>query len=97
MKKLFVLGMLLAMSTGCGRNWLSHLNRGAPCNGRCNTQAPMMQQGCENCSGAGYESYGAGDGYLGADTIGSAPIGPTYESVPPMSQLPPGTIIGQPK
>lgn len=97
MKKLLVLGMLLALSTGCGRTWSRHFNRGASCNGLCSTQAPAMHNGCEGCGTAGYESYGAGDGYIGGDTIGSAPIGPTYESVAPMSAIPgivnPGTIV----
>jgi hypothetical protein len=98
MKKLLVLGLLLAMSTGCGRGW--HIFRGARCNGLCSTQAPAMQNNCENCGPAGYESYGAGDGYMGGDAIGSAPIGQTYETLPPMTTLPgalPGPIVNPSK
>jgi hypothetical protein len=95
MKKLLVLGMLLAMSTGCGRNWFPHLFRGAPCTGLCSrTAPPMAEPGCSNCNGAGYESYVPSEGIMTGEAIGSAPIGSTYESVPPaMAPLPSGTIV----
>jgi hypothetical protein len=93
MKKLFVLGLLLAASTGCGRGWFPHLFRGAPCGGLCSRSAPPAEQGCAGCVGSGYESYGAGDSMIG-ESIGSAPIGPTFESIPPvMSPLPQGSIV----
>ena len=96
MKKLFVLGLLMAMSTGCGRSWFPHLFRGAPCRGLCSAQAaPQAEPGCANCNGAGYESYGSGDGFIGSETIGSAPVGSTYETLPPagMAPLPSGSLV----
>ncbi len=84
MRKLVVLGLLLAASTGCGRGWFPHLFRGAPCNGLCSTPAPALNNDCEGCASgysAGYENYSDGavinggmevGGYETA--IGSAPI-----------------------
>jgi hypothetical protein len=96
MKKLLVLGLLLATSTGCGRNWLGHFFRGAPCGnngGLCSAQAQAPTAGCENCGGSGYESYG--DGVVG-ESIGSAPM-PTYlENVPPTMAPLPGSTLGNP-
>lgn len=100
MKKLFVLGLLLAMSTGCGRNWFPHLFRGAPCTGLCSRLAPPpAEPGCTNCNGAGYESYDSGDAILGNEAIGSAPmLGSTYETLPPgMAPLPPGGNVVTPR
>lgn len=98
MKKLLVLGLLLAMSSGCGRGWFPFFRNGAPCNnGLCSV--PTMPQGgaCEGCtSGAGYESYGDG-GFVG-ESIGSAPIGPTYLDAPPAMGAPlPGPIVNPAK
>ena len=56
MKKLVVLGLLLAASTGCGRGWFPHLFRGAPCNGLCSAQAPTLHNDCEGCAN-GYAGY----------------------------------------
>ncbi len=98
MRKLIVLGILLTMTTGCGRGWFPHLFRGAPCNGLCSTPA-AVQHNCEGCSGYGaYEGEVAAGSYV--DGVGSAIPG-TYETVtqPPMTNmpgssnpLPPGTI-----
>ena len=94
MKKLLVLGLLLAASSGCGRNWLPHLFRGAPCGGLCSRTAQPAEQGCAGCVGSGYESYGAGESIIGTESIGSAPLGATYESIPPaMAPLNQGTIV----
>lgn len=48
---------------------------------------------CEGCNSAGYESYG--DGGMMGESIGSAPIGPTYLDAPPasMAPLPSPTIV----
>ncbi|MCC6507942.1 MAG: hypothetical protein IT423_02465 [Pirellulaceae bacterium] len=99
MKKLFVLGMLLAMSTGCGRGWFPHLFRGAPCNGLCSAPAPTLQGGCENCpTASGYGAYDegmahAGETYIDNGVIGSAPV-QTFETIPQgVPQLP---TIGAP-
>src|SRR5688572_33513257 len=94
MKKLVVLGLLLAMSSGCGRNWLGHFFRGTPCNsanGLCSAPTLPQSAGCENCGSSGYESYG--DGTVMGESIGSAPMGQTYlENVPPTMAPLPGTI-----
>lgn len=64
MKKLFVLGLVLSLSTGCGcgRSWFPRLFRGAPCNGLCS--APNVGHGaCEHgvpMEHAGYGSYDNG-------------------------------------
>ncbi len=93
MKKLVVLGLLLAMSTGCGRGWFPHLFRGAPCNGLCSAPAAPAFDACENCGSAGYAGY-EGEGYVGSELAGPMSVGPTYESAPAMQNLPPaGTII----
>ncbi|MGN6545694.1 MAG: hypothetical protein ACTHK7_11640 [Aureliella sp.] len=95
MKKLLVLGLLLAMSSGCGRGWFPFFRNGAPCNsGLCSAPTLPPSASCEGCgSGAGYESYG--DGAIVGESIGSAPIGPTYLDVPPatMAPLPNPTIV----
>jgi hypothetical protein len=106
MKKLFVLGLLFAMSAGCGRSWCPWF-RGAPCNGLCSAPAPAMRDNCENCIGAaqsGYESYDdsssmgqiIGSTTDGAEYIGTAPMNQGYQSAPmaPMNQVMPGTIMG---
>lgn len=86
MRKLIVLGLLLAASTGCGRGWFPHLFRGASCNGLCSTPAPTLQNDCEGCNSgysSGYASYDGGEvvsggmetnGYDMNTVIGSGPI-----------------------
>lgn len=101
MRKLIVLGLLLAASTGCGRGWFPHLFRGAPCNGLCSTAAPTptLHNDCEGCS-SGYAGYGDGGtvigdgmeigGYEGA--IGSG----TVIGTPGMSSIQGGPYIAPP-
>lgn len=87
MKKLLVLGLLLAMSTGCGRGWFPFFRNGASCNsGLCSAPAMPQNAGCEGCGSAGYESYG--DGGAMGESIGSAPFAPTYLDVPPATMAP---------
>jgi hypothetical protein len=94
MKKLLVLGLLLSMSTGCGRGWLPCLFRGAPCNnGNCIGAAPALPN-CENCGNAagygGYQSEVAdGSYYGGGQIIHEGPIyGGSGSMVnPPMSNI----------
>ena len=98
MKKLLVLGLLLAMSSGCGRGWFPFFRNGAQCNsGLCSAPALPQSAGCEGCNSAGYESYG--DGAVVGESIGGAPIGPTYLDVPPasMAPLPSPTIVNPAK
>jgi hypothetical protein len=63
MKKLLLLGLLLSLSTGCGRGWMPWF-RGASCgNGGCIGAAPALPQGCNTCAGgnsAGYGGYSEG-------------------------------------
>jgi len=97
LKKLLWIGLLLSLSTGCGRGWLPCLSRGASCgNGSCIGAAPALPQGCNACIGggsAGYGSYdsdiGGGDYYGGGTIVGDNYVGgqvvPNYSS---------GTITG---
>ncbi len=82
MKKILLLGLLLSLSTGCGRGWLPCLSRGAPCgNGGCMGAAPALPHGCTTCVGgnaAGYGGYGdeiVGDSYYGGNSYAA---GETY-------------------
>ncbi len=101
MRKLVVLGLLLAASTGCGRGWFPHLFRGAPCNGLCSSAAPTphIAQRLRSCS-AGYAGYGE-DGVV----VGSGMEIGGYENVigsgtaignPGMSGIPSGSYIAPP-
>jgi len=93
MKKLLMLGLLVSVSTGCGRGFFPHLFRGAPCGGLCSTAAPQGDAGCANCASSGYENYGAGDSMMNDAGIGPTPT-TTYETIPPtMAPLPQGTIV----
>lgn len=70
MRKLVLLGVVLVLSSGCGRGWLP-MFRGAPCNG--NSCAPAMpasyDSGCTNCpTAAGYGQY-SGE-YSSGETLG---------------------------
>jgi hypothetical protein len=71
MKKIVLLGLLLSLSTGCGRGWLPCLFRGAPCgNAGCIGAPPALPQGCTTCVGgnaAGYGDY-AGEGEIVSDS-----------------------------
>jgi hypothetical protein len=101
MRKLVLIGLLLSLSTGCGRGWLPMFNRGAACGGgSCLGAAPALPQAqCEGCSpyGAGYGSYEGEviNSYGGGEVIGSYGT-PAYGSIPssgaitnpPMSTLP---------
>ncbi len=92
MKKLLLVGLLLSLSTGCGRGWLPCLFRGASCgNGSCIGAAPALPQGCNACVGgnnAGYGSYDddaiGGDYYGGGTIVGDSYVGgqvvPNYGS-----------------
>lgn len=63
MKKLLLLGLLLSLSTGCGRGWLPGLFRGASCgNGGCIGAAPALPQGCTTCVGGNAAGYGSYEG-----------------------------------
>lgn len=99
MKKLALLGVLIVMSSGCGRGWLP-MFRGAPCNGNNCLPAPMAAN-CNGCSPAtmgygGYENefsggtyYGDEGGYYDGGIInGGRMIEGTINS-PSMSPLPP--------
>ncbi len=103
MKKLLIIGLLLSLSTGCGRGWLPCLFRGANCgNGSCIGAAPALPHGCTTCvdgSTAGYGSYDGeivGEGYYGSGTIvGDSYLGgtvvpnsPTMQSLPAPSPAP---------
>ncbi len=72
MRKLIVLGLVLAASTGCGRGWFPHLFRGAPCNGLCSTPAPTLHNDCEGCN-SGYAAYDDGAIVGGIETGGYDP------------------------
>lgn len=100
MKKLIVLGLLLAASTGCGRGWFPHLFRGAPCNGLCSTAAPTLHNDCEGCS-SGYAGYDDGavvnggvemggydQGIIGSGTLVSP--GTTMSTIPVNPGINPG-------
>ena len=67
MRKCLLLGVILALSSGCGRGWLP-MFRGAPCNN--NVCAPASyDRGCTNCpTAAGYGEY-SGE-YSGVETLG---------------------------
>lgn len=99
MRKLVVLGLLLAASTGCGRGWFPHLFRGAPCNGLCSSPAPTLHNDCEGCAnGSGYANYGD-DGMVSSGVqmggydggaVGSEPL---YTTPPTMGSIQPGAIV----
>ena len=97
MRKLALLGLVLALSSGCGRGWLPF--RGAPCNS--NVCAPAMpasyDSGCTNCPTAtGYGDYSSqvsGGEVLGGNYYGGGIIGEDYpiqgsvpQSMQPLSQ-----------
>ena len=96
MKKLLLVGLLLSLSTGCGRGWLPCLFRGASCgNGGCIGAAPALPQGCNACVGgnsAGYGSYEGdvsggeikGDSYYGGNNY---QLGETYVGEGPAPTL----------
>ena len=101
MRKLVLIGLMLSLSTGCGRGWLPMFNRGAACNGNsCLGAAPALPPAnCEGC-GVGTAGYGSYEGeiissYGGGEVIGSY-AAPVYGGVPstgaitnpPMSTLP---------
>lgn len=101
MKKLLLLGVLLSLSTGCGRGWMPCLFRGASCgNAGCIGAAPALPQGCNACVGgnsAGYSSYDGdtivGDTYAmaGERYVGEGPAanyGSGAISAPSMAPLP---------
>lgn len=101
MKKMTLLVVLIAASTGCGRSWLP-LFRGAPCSGVCGAPnlppAPAAGcQGCEGSYGAGYADYNGhaaiGSGYyggqLGETVLGETVLGETY-----LGPVNSGRIIG---
>lgn len=78
MKRIALLGLLLLLSSGCGRGWLP-TRRGAACNGSCLTSAPIpASAGCNDCVtgyGAGYSGYDSGEiigdsGYYGSTVTG---------------------------
>ena len=99
MRKLVVLGLLLAASTGCGRGWFPHLFRGASCNGLCSSAAPTLHNDCEGCASghAGYAGYGdegvvsSGIEMGGYDqgTVGTEQL----YTQPPMGSIPSGQIV----
>ena len=79
MKRIAFVGLLIVMTTGCGRGWLPTYWNGAPCNG-CSLPAPIhTNNGCNSCAdGAvnlGYAPYegeviGTGvDGYYDGQVI----------------------------
>lgn len=76
MKRIALLGLLLLLSSGCGRGWLPTL-RGAACRGGCLTAAPAplaANTGCADCAngyGAAYNNYDSGE------IIGNTVIGDT--------------------
>jgi hypothetical protein len=65
MKRIALLGVLVLLSSGCGRGWLP--TRGAACNAGCLTSAPAAHAqptpGCSDCAAAGY-----GASYSGYDS-----------------------------
>jgi len=70
MKKLILLGLLLSLSTGCGRGWMPCLFRGASCgNGGCIGAAPALPQGCTTCVGRNSAGYGGYDGEVSGGNI----------------------------
>lgn len=84
MKKLAVFGLLVVLSSGCGRSWLP-LFRGAPCGDTCgaNTLPAQPAAGCVGCAaghGAGYSAYEdevvGGSGYYGSSLVGDGYISP---------------------
>lgn len=79
MKRIAVIGLLLAMTTGCGRGWLPTYWNGAPCDG-CSLPAPIhTEPACGTCRNdsvsLGYTPYegqviGSGvDGYYDGQVI----------------------------
>ena len=77
MRKFVLLGLLVALSTGCGRGWLP-LFRGAPCYGTCGVPAlPAAlntEAGCAGCgstaaSYGSYESEVPSGSYYGGETV----------------------------
>jgi hypothetical protein len=70
MKKLLLLGLLLSLSTGCGRGWLPGLSRGTSCrNGGCIGAAPALPQGCTTCVGGNAAGYGSYEGNVSGGEI----------------------------
>ena len=96
MKKLLLIGLLLSLSTGCGRGWLPCLFRGASCgNGSCIGAAPALPHGCSTCVGgtsAGYGDYEgevAGGEYFGGETI----VGDSYAGGQIVPNYGSGTVV----
>jgi hypothetical protein len=95
MKKLAVLGLLIVLSSGCGRGWLP-LSRGARCGDTCGANSLPAQPaaGCAGCGsgyGAGYSAYDGevvdGSAYYGSSIVGDGYISPapSGSTVPPMT------------
>ncbi len=85
MKKLAVLGLLVVLSSGCGRGWLP-LYRGAPCGDTCGANVLPAQPaagcaGCESGYGTSYSAYEGevigSSGYYGSSVIGEGYIAPS--------------------
>ena len=84
MKKLAVLGLLVVLSTGCGRGWLP-LFRGAPCGDTCGASLPAQPAagcvGCEPGYGTGYSGYEGevvgNSGYYSGPVIGDSYLAPS--------------------
>ena len=83
MRKLVLIGLLVSMSTGCGRCWLP-LFRGAPCRDNCPLPAaPIADAGCNGCNStvSAYPSYEGevyGSGVVGGEIISGGIIGEPY-------------------
>jgi hypothetical protein len=69
MKKIVLLGLLLSLSTGCGRGWMPCLSRGAQCgNAGCIGAPPALPQGCTTgCAGGNAAGYASYDGEIVSD------------------------------
>ncbi len=90
MRKLVLLGLVCALTSGCGRGWLP-MFRGAPCQGTaCGLNAPAMptsyDAGCSTCgTAAGYGSYDSGS-VVSSDSYGGIVNSDSYYD---------GPIVGQ--
>ncbi len=94
MRQIALLGMLIVLSTGCGRSWMPYLFRGAPCQSGCGANAPALpaplpaDKGCTNCGNAASAGYGVyEEEVVGGDYYGS---GVLYDG----SSLP-GNAVGE--
>ncbi|GIW96881.1 MAG: hypothetical protein KatS3mg111_0214 [Pirellulaceae bacterium] len=83
MKRMVIIGLSLALLTGCGRGWLP-LYRGAPCRGCGLLPNPLLRQpaSCAPCNEAqvGYESY-PGEVVGGEYIEGELPPGDYYGGI----------------